>query len=234
VNRISLGVALAALGLAAGEAPAQAGWIEGTLVISPTLAVRKPRLRPYSDYGPGSLPRSASPESNEFVNVVVYLDTAPPAAEPVDVPLRTLAIAQRNETFVPHVLAVLAGSTVQFPNADPVFHNVFSLSSARSFDLGRYPRGASKSVRFDKRGIVQVFCHIHSDMSAIVLVLGNPFFAVPDAAGRYRLDGVPPGDYRLVVWHERIKPVVRRVRVAPGQSATADFDIPLPGGTSRP
>jgi hypothetical protein len=139
-----------------------------------------------------------------------------------------LAIEQRNETFVPHVLPVLRGSTVEFPNKDPVFHNVFSLSSSRSFDLGRYPKGTSKSVRFDRPGTVQVFCHIHSDMSAVVLVLDNPFFTIPAAPGRYTINGVPAGEYRLVAWHERIKPIVRSVRVRAGQTTILDLNVPLP------
>jgi hypothetical protein len=137
-------------------------------------------------------------------------------------------VRQRRETFVPHVLPVLVGTTVAFPNDDPFYHNVFSLSGAKTFDLGRYGTGASKSVRFDKAGVVQVFCHIHSDMRATVLVLANPFFTVPDSAGRYALDGVPPGEYRVVVWHERIRPVTRAVTLAAGTAATADFTIPLP------
>jgi hypothetical protein len=131
------------------------------------------------------------------------------------------------------VLPVLRGSTVRFPNEDPVFHNVFSLSRVRSFDLGRYPKGASKSVRFERAGIVQVFCHIHTDMSAVVLVLENPFFTVP-ARGHYAIEGVPPGDYRVVAWHERIKPLEYRVHVEAGKTAVLDLNIPLPPEARRP
>ena len=100
---------------------------------------------------------------------------------------------QRNETFVPHVLAVTAGTVVDFPNSDRIYHNVFSLSKAARFDLGRYAAGHSKSVRFDQPGIVRVFCEIHSHMNAFILVFGHPFFAMTDADGRYRIDNVPPG-----------------------------------------
>jgi hypothetical protein len=139
-----------------------------------------------------------------------------------------LVIEQRSETFKPHVLPVLRGSTDEFSNDDPVFHNVFSLSSARSFDLGRYPKGSSKSVKFDRAGTVQVFCHIHSDMSAIVLVLDNPFFTIPAAPGQYAIDDVPAGEYRLVAWHERIKPLIQRVRVRAGETTILDLNVPLP------
>jgi plastocyanin len=179
----------------------------------------------YGDYGPVPTPRS--PAASEFANVVIYLDSVPTPDDAVGAPHR-FVMQQQGEAFVPHVLAVLRGSTVAFPNEDPVFHNVFSLSSARTFDLGRYPKGTSKSVRFDRPGPVQVFCHIHSDMSAVVLVLDNPFFTVPAPPGRYTIDDVPAGEYRLVAWHERIKPIVRRVRVRGGETTTLDLDVPLP------
>jgi hypothetical protein len=125
------------------------------------------------------------------------------------------------------VLAVVQGARVDFPNRDDIYHNVFSLSSSRSFDLGRYRKGSSKSVVFSKPGVAQVFCHIHSDMSGIILVLGNPFFTVPETSGRYAVEDVPPGEYTIVGWHERARPVSRRVRVLAGQTTTINFALPL-------
>src|SRR5207302_4391177 len=100
---------------------------------------------------------------------------------------------QRNETFVPHLLAIMTGTTVDFPNSDHLYHNVFSLSKTKRFDLGRYAAGHSRPVRFDQPGIVRVFCDIHSHMNAFILVFSHPFFAVTDPEGRYRIDNVPPG-----------------------------------------
>ncbi|MDQ6633479.1 MAG: carboxypeptidase regulatory-like domain-containing protein [Gemmatimonadota bacterium] len=203
------------------------GRIEGEVTISTTLSARRPRFRIYADPGPGSRPPAPAPEAAEIRNVVLYLEPAP-ALEAGAATHATMR--QEDERFAPHVLPVLAGTTVDFPNGDDVFHNVFSLSSAKTFDLGRFPKGSAKSVQFDRSGVVQVFCHIHSDMSAVVLVLDNAFHTVPAADGRYTLEGVPPGEYTVVGWHERIKPISRTIRVRAGETARQDFNIPLPRG----
>ena len=228
---LSVVVALAASPKSAAlwsRAPVATGRIQGNVVLSPALSVRKPRIRMYGDYGP--VPAPKPPPATEFANVVLYLDSVPTTDDSMG-RSRRLEIQQQGEAFQPHVLAVLRGTTVAFPNNDPVFHNVFSLSSARTFDLGRYPKGTSKEVRFDRAGTVQVFCHIHSDMSAVVLVLDNPYFASPDSTGRYAIPDVPDGDYTIVAWHERIKPVRQRVRVVAGRPAVMDFNIPLPASS---
>jgi plastocyanin len=203
------------------------------VTISTTLSARRPRFRIYADPGPGSRPPASAPEAAEIRNVVLYLEHAP-ALDAATPPVRA-TMRQEDERFAPHVLPILQGTAVDFPNEDDVFHNVFSLSSARTFDLGRFPKGSAKSVQFDRAGVVQVFCHIHSDMSAVVLVLDNAFHTVPAANGRYVLEGVPPGEYTVVGWHERIRPVLRKVRVTAGETARLDFNIPLPrGGETTP
>jgi plastocyanin len=132
---------------------------------------------------------------------VVYLESAPRGAfEPSDA--GRAVMDQRNEAFVPHVLAITTGTSVDFPNSDAFYHNVFSLSKSKRFDLGRYATGKSRTVRFDRPGIVRVFCDIHSHMSAFILVFGHPFFAVTDAEGRYRIENVPPGTYGVIAWNE--------------------------------
>ena len=132
---------------------------------------------------------------------VIYFDTAPRGAFELDESARA-TMDQLDETFVPHVLAITVGTTVDFPNRDLTFHNVFSLSKTRSFDLGRYSRGHSKSVRFERPGVVQVFCDIHSHMNAYILVFSHRYFAVTDPSGGYAITRVPPGSYTLAVWHE--------------------------------
>ena len=132
---------------------------------------------------------------------VVYLDPAPRAAFDTREEPRP-RLDQRNETFVPHVLAIVAGTTVDFPNSDHTYHNVFSLSKTKSFDLGRYAVGRSKAIRFDRPGIVRVFCDIHSHMSAFILVFAHRYFAVTDEEGLYRIESVPPGTYTVMTWSE--------------------------------
>ena len=143
---------------------------------------------------------------------VVYLDPAPqPAFGPRDE--RRARMDQRDESFVPHVLAIVAGTVVDFPNNDQTFHNVFSLSKEQPFDLGRYAAGRSKSVRFDRPGIVRVFCDIHAHMSAFILVFAHRYFAVTDDNGRFRIDHVPPGSYNVVAWTDSAPEESRQVIV---------------------
>lgn len=153
---------------------------------------------------------------------VVYLETAPRAAFE-DRRGRRSRLDQRNETFVPHVLAIQVGTTVDFPNNDVTYHNVFSLSPVKVFDLGRYKAGRSRAVTFDRPGIVRVFCDIHSHMSAYILVFSHRFFAVTDDEGRYRIDEVPPGTYTVRAWNEAVEGASRVVTVPPGGEADASF-----------
>jgi plastocyanin len=153
---------------------------------------------------------------------VVYMEDAPksPAVVPGHV-----VLDQRDERFVPHVLAVTTGTVVDFPNSDRIFHNVFSLSKTRPFDLGRYAAGRSKAVTFDRPGIVRVFCDIHSHMNAFILVFNHPFFALTDMDGRYRIDNVPPGTYNLVAWNEGVSSGPLAVVVPEGGEAELDFAL---------
>ena len=223
-------------------APVRAtGRIEGNVEISTALTARRPQIRIYADPGSGAVP-PASPRdaiAAEVRNVVLYLNgdsSVLPAPEDLIARRRRGSIAQHGERFVPHALAIMEGGTVDFPNQDDIYHNVYSLSAAAGsggFDLGRYPKGSSRSQTFPKPGTVQVFCHIHSDMSATILVLENPFFATPDENHHYAIDDVPEGEYTIVGWHGRITPITRRIHVTAGQTTRVDFNIPLPQGGPR-
>jgi len=114
-------------------------------------------------------------------------------------------LVQRNKHFEPSLLVVSVGSVVDFPNADPWFHNVFSLYRGKRFDLGLYQAGAQRSVKFDRAGPSYLFCNIHPEMTGVVLAVDSEFFGITDKAGRYSIAGVPPGKYLLHVWHENAR-----------------------------
>jgi plastocyanin len=160
----------------------------------------------------------------DLLRSVVYLESAPRGAFETSEGGRAV-MDQRNETFVPHVLAITTGTTVDFPNSDKFYHNVFSLSKTRPFDLGRYAAGNSRPIRFDRAGIVRVFCDIHSHMNAYILVFNHPFFAMTDAEGRYRIENVPPGTYAVIAWNEGTSSEARPITVPDGGIAELDFTL---------
>jgi plastocyanin len=164
-------------------------------------------------------------EPQDLRRGVIYLETAPRGAFEERDPGRA-TLDQRNETFVPHVLAVMVGTVVDFPNSDRTYHNVFSLSKAKRFDLGRYATGRSKSVRFDRPGVVRVFCDIHSHMNAFVLVFSHPFFDITEPDGRFRIDNVPPGTYTVVGWYEGEAQTTRTVTVAANTVVDVEMVVP--------
>ena len=223
-------VALLIVSAAAGLWPAGAAARHAAAgVINGTIRGRVELRQPPADLGrrpnAGDLGMPKPHDATDRRRSVVYLETAPRAAfDQRDEPRARLD--QRNEAFVPHVLAIVAGTTVEFPNNDKTYHNVFSLSSTKTFDLGRYAVGKSKSVRFDRPGIVRVFCDIHSHMSAFILVFAHRYFAVTDDEGRYRLDNVPPGSYTVVAWNESSPSESRRVVVGDaGGDIEANFAL---------
>jgi plastocyanin len=203
------------------------GHLTGSVTLSHRLTAHRMRFSLYPDANRSGNGAPSPADEDEFQNVVVYLESAPEGAEPPGRAQGSARMEQQGMTFKPHVLPIVKGTIVEFPNRDMLFHNVFSLSKAASFDLGRFPKDGSKSLRFMKAGIVQVFCHIHSDMSGVILVLDNPFFTSPDSEGRFAIDGIPPGEYRVVAWHERARLAAKTIRIEPGRETVLDFKIPL-------
>jgi plastocyanin len=216
---------LAVAALAVFVAP-PAGQLPATGSVTGHIKLTRVRGTPLPSnvYQPRAVNRHASKPLPEIRNVVVYLKDAPFRGTP---PASREVIRQEDESFVPRVVAITRGSTVEFPNGDPFFHNVFSLSSAASFDLGRYPSGKSGSWRFTKPGLVKVYCHIHSHMSASILVLGHPYFAIPDLEGNFVLRDVPAGSYTVAGWHERVGERTRAVRSDAGQTVNVDLSLPV-------
>ena len=199
-------------------AAARPGSIRGRVEIKrPAAAIER---RP----GVGDLGTPVGRDVPDLLRSVVYLESAPRGAFESSEGGHA-AMDQRNETFVPHVLAITTGTTVDFPNSDKFYHNVFSLSKTRPFDLGRYAAGASRPVRFDRAGIVRVFCDIHSHMNAYILVFNHPFFAMTDGEARYRIENVPPGTYGVIAWNEGTSSEARPITVPDGGIAELDFTL---------
>jgi len=197
---------------------ARNGTIRGRVELRrrPQPVERRPNVADLGSAGPRDVP--------DLLRSVVYLEAAPRGA--FDTQESGHAVMdQRNETFVPHLLAITTGTTVDFPNSDRFYHNVFSFSKPKRFDLGRYAAGESKRVTFDKPGIVRVFCEIHSHMNAYILVFNHPYFAVSDEEGRYHIDNVPPGTYSVVAWYEGTSADPRPATVPDGGPAELDFTI---------
>jgi len=184
------------------------------------------RLPPPIERRPGvaELGTATPLDATDRLRSVVYLETAPRGAFETSEGGRAV-MDQHNETFVPHVLAITTGTTVDFPNSDKFYHNVFSLSKAAKFDLGRYAAGRSKSITFDRAGIVRVFCEIHSHMNAFILVFSHPFFGMTDGDGRYHIDSVPAGTYNVIAWNEGVSSESRPVVVPDGGVGELDFSL---------
>ena len=146
---------------------------------------------------------SSLPGKHRAVPVVIWLE--PLAGTPsLSFPPGRYTLLQKNRTFIPHLQVVPVGSVIEFPNRDPFFHNVFSLFGGKRFNLGLYEAGSSKSVRFSMAGVSYIFCNIHPEMSAVVITLNTPLFAVADAKDLVLLRGIPLGDYKLHIWIEGV------------------------------
>ena len=194
------------------------GRLTGTIKL--TLAATAPSsASAYERRAVGPRPKPQS----ELKNVVIFVADLPmPRVAPIQA-----SIAQKDEQFSPHLVAVTSGSSVAFPNEDPFFHNVFSLSRGAAFNLGRYPSGSSRSKTFTRPGIVKVFCEIHSQMSAVIRVFDHGWFTVPNEDGTYVIEGVPPGEQTVVAWHERIGERRDRVTIRPGATTQLNFTLPV-------
>ena len=178
------------------------------------------------------------PIAFERSRVVIYLE-GPAATESVNensagsaaqVKTDKVEMAQLDRRFSPDLVVIPLGSTVSFPNMDPIFHNVFSLSKPKSFDLGSYDKGDTRKVAFPKPGIVEIYCHLHPNMAATIVVTPNRWYARPDSSGQYRIPNVPPGHYTVVAWHKAAGFFRKPLEVEAGRDAVADFFIPLEEG----
>lgn len=170
-------------------------------------------------------------EKSDRSDVVVYLEQVPRKYQALKKPR---SMAQRDKAFAPKLLAVTKGSTVEFPNEDKLFHNVFSLSEGNTFDLGLYRAGESKPMTFEKTGVVDVYCNIHPHMWAQILVLDNPFYTTPSSDGNFELAKVPPGTYSVAAFVSGAsEPVRQQVKVEPGKRVELRLEV-KEGSASKP
>ena len=223
MSKCVLGAVSALLALVGGL---NAGDIEGSVIIKHKLTRKKVTLNAGTyDRGVAVTLDAAplkDPLSFEREHVVIYLE-----GESSGQPGSPVVMEQKNRQFVPDLLVVPAGSSVSFPNLDPIFHNVFSLSKPKSFDLGNYPKGQTRTVTFAKPGVVFLNCRLHTNMTASIVVTPNRWSTRPDAAGRFVLHDVPTGKQTVVAWHKSAG-FFRKVAVSgEARNATLSFEIPL-------
>lgn len=206
-----------------------AGDVTARIIITKRLTRKVVTPAPYDLRGAASLPSSApSGIETEFDRTVVLLEGGP---NTVKSPI-TVTVNQTGSRFDPEMLVIPVGSTVQFPNLDPIFHNVFSLSGAKSFDLGYYPQGKSKAVKFERPGMVQVYCHIHSNMYANIVVTDSLWFDKPTfdkglQEGLVHFSQVPAGHYKAVAWHKVAGYYHAEIDVPQNGTATVTLHVPL-------
>jgi len=208
----------------------QAQNITGTIRIEKKLTKRRvtPSVSVYQRGISVDLGKDAEEDPLEFERsrVVVYLE-GPGAVDADPSGQAEFKIQQLNRRFLPDLLVVPVGSKVSFPNMDPIFHNIFSLSKTKSFDLGSYDKGETREVTFPKPGIVDVFCRLHPNMAAAIVVAPNRWYARSDRAGQYRIPDVPPGKYTIAAWHRSAGFFRKTIVVESGQDAVANFFIPI-------
>jgi plastocyanin len=218
------------IAIAAPIAFAQTQNITGTIQIEKRLTKRSvtPAISVYQRGTAVELGKDSpeDPLAFERSRVVIYLEgpglagDKPATAEPA-------RIAQLNRRFSPDLLVVPVGSTVSFPNMDPIFHNVFSLSKPKSFDLGSYDKGETREVLFPKAGVVDLYCRLHPNMAATIVVTPNRWYARSDGAGQFRIEDVPPGKYTIVAWHRAAGFFRKSILVESGHDSVANFFIPI-------
>lgn len=213
-----------ALACALAVAPARAGDVHGFVALPERSESNGVSVDLYSKYARPA--ETGGPTGPRAAIGFQPLDGSPvpPPSGPAPI------MDQRGARFVPRIVPVQAGGRVEFLNSDPLFHNVFSLSPTRKFDLGRYPRGDSRFVTFERPGVVQVFCDIHAEMHGFVVVFETPYYTAPERDGRFRMEGLPPGAYEVLGWMEGRNQFETLGRVQVPATGAVEFRGEFPGG----
>ena len=207
------------------------GQLTGRVLVTKKLSRKQVTLPAYQLRGtsPAAPPAEHAEPANDFGAVAVYLEGQLPGPDK----LVRVELEQTGQRFEPQLVVIPVGSSVSFPNSDPIFHNVFSLSGAKKFDLGYYPAGQTRIVKFDEPGVVQVYCHLHPNMYAAIVVVPNRWYARPGDDGTFTFHEVPPGTYRLVAWHMNAGFFRREVHIAATGETDVVVDIPVRDGEHR-
>jgi plastocyanin len=212
------------LGICLWSSASLAAHITGHVVITKNLTKERVTLPSYQLRTTALPSQQQKPATiNEFSRLAIYLEG--PQLER-GIPVR-VELDQKNARFEPEILVIPVGSTVSFPNSDPVFHNVFSLSKAKMFDLGYYPAGQSRTVKFERAGVVQVYCHLHAQMNAAILVVPSAWQTKPQKDGSFSLSDIPAGTQTLVAWHKSAGFFKRKVELSENGSVEIDLTIPI-------
>lgn len=167
---------------------------------------------------------TSSKATNETENVIIYLEEIG-SKKDYTFSGKTPVLTQKDAEFIPKVLPVLKGTTINIKNEDKIYHNVFSLSETKPFNIGRRPKGENVPQTFNKSGVVRVFCDIHSNMSAYIVVLDNPFFVTGDKDGNYTISNVPAGKYLVNVWHDNLESPAIEININSGETKTINFEL---------
>jgi plastocyanin len=213
--------------------------IEGTAVIKKQLTKRRVTAAvPLYQRGQGvglAADTEDDPLAAERSHVVIWLVgfVPPNAGIPVVATSAVVKMEQKNRSFVPDTVVISTGGKVSFPNLDPIFHNVFSLSKPKAFDLGNYPKGETRTVTFPEPGIVYVNCRLHPNMTGVIVVAPNQWNTRADRSGRFVLNDVPPGQYTVVAWHKAAGFFRQQVQVKAGHDLKIEFLIPIGFDGSR-
>ena len=219
--------------LAALTASASGADVRGTITVQRKLTPRNvtPAAGLYQRGSPVALQADTRENALDYErsHVVVYLEGTTGSATAPPMPVE---MEQQNRRFSPDLVVIPAGGSVSFPNFDPIFHNVFSLSKAKSFDLGNYSKGQTRLVTFPKPGIVAVYCHLHPNMTGTIVVTPGQWGVRADAKGEYALPNVPPGKYTVVAWHKTGGTFRKTIEVTAGHDAEANFFVPLADTTA--
>jgi len=207
-----------------------AGEISGTVRAEPKAGAEQDQQAATAAYASRKFKFVEKVDYSAMQDFVVFIEgkVGTNAAATNVVSVATSRIAQKGALFAPHVLPVMVGTTVEWPNNDDIYHNVFSVSDAKQFDLGLYKGDPpDKRVVFDKPGKVDVYCSIHANMHCVVMVLDNPYFAVSDPDGNYTITNVPPGIYKLKAWHERLPADEQEIVVPTNGVVRANFTLTI-------